>query len=84
MVENLVATSGAGVQGAVGLLKAPARLIGYLVDGEPAVWAFLPVLGCATAMRRWRLDIALLPIAWLVAAGLLWSSMQTSAPVRTS
>ena len=44
LVENLVATSGAGVQGAAGLLKAPARLIGYLVDGEPALWAFLPVL----------------------------------------
>ena len=28
MLENLVATSGAGVQGAVGFLKAPARMLG--------------------------------------------------------
>jgi hypothetical protein len=71
MVENLFATSGAGIYGAVGLLKAPARLLGYLVDGESGLWAFVPVLGYAAATKRWPVEVAVLPLAWIVAAGLL-------------
>ena len=71
MLENLVAVWGAGVQGPVAILKAPARLLDFVVAGEPAVWALIPVLVYATATQRWTARAALLPFAWLVAALIL-------------
>jgi hypothetical protein len=71
MAENLVAAWGAGLQGPMDLIKAPARLLGFLVEGAIAVWTLLPVLGYAAATRRWSILLTPFFIGWLAAASML-------------
>jgi hypothetical protein len=71
MADNLIAVWGAGVHSPLDLVKAPARLLDFLVEGEIAVWSLLPVVAYAGATRRWPIRLAALPLAWLAAAGLL-------------
>jgi hypothetical protein len=71
MIENLAAVWGAGVHGPAGILKAPARLLDFVVDGEPAVWALIPVLAYAAATKRFPVRASIFPMAWLAAALIL-------------
>jgi hypothetical protein len=71
MTDNLFAVWGAGIQGPMGIIKAPARLLDFLVEGEIAVWTLVPLLIYAAATRRWPTMLTPFPIAWLAAAGML-------------
>jgi hypothetical protein len=71
MGENLVAVWGAGLQGTIGFVKAPARLLDFLVNGEIAVWALIPVLAYGASTRRLSITRTPFPMAWMAAASLL-------------